>query len=334
MPSGIEALRSQYAQDLSGGASIIVEPTPEPVTITEPAAADAEKTADSSTAKTDGTDGTTGADVKADDTAAATETKTGDTPADAAPKSKSSFQKRIDQITRERETEKRRADALEQRVNALESAAKPADVAKQAEVPAGAVGDKPKEEDFQTYAEYSEALVDWKARKIVSETLAERDKKDREQKQAEQDREQEVAYEQKIKAGRTKYGDEFEEVFATETFTEIRDAIGDSDVFPDLAMHLVNNPDVLAGLEKTLQERGERAMLREIGKIESTIAQNSVAAAVVDKTTGKPIERPNKPPNPPDTPVVPRGGDRPLIDFSKGTHSTNDLRKALKAGLV
>jgi hypothetical protein len=108
---------------------------------------------------------------------------------------KSGFQKRIDTLVREKYEADRRADALEERLKALERGEKPAAPAAQPEPVAQqerAVKPKPDDVDkegkpkFANYEEFSEALADWKFDERMAREVEQAQVQDREARQREQ----------------------------------------------------------------------------------------------------------------------------------------------------
>lgn len=197
-------------------------------------------------------------------------------PQDGEPKPKGGFQKRIDKLTR-------KASELEQekeywRQQALRTA--PAVETKTAPKAEG----KPSENDFQTHAEYLEALTDWKVdQRLTASKSAEVAKSVKEQQA--KSLQEFVAKEQDF---RSKTPD-FDEVMADADGVEATAAVIEEVINsgPELKYYLAKNPDEVERLNKL----GPLALAREVGRIESRFTSSQQKTAV--KTTAAP-----PPPNP------------------------------------
>ena len=203
-----------------------------------------------------------------------TETNPDGTP---KPKVTGGFQKRIDKLTREKEFWK------EQALQGSRPAAQQTQqqTQQQAETTPAAAEGKPKPNDFETHAEYLEALVDWKAdqklKTIQTEQAKERVKA--QQQTAEQQ------YQAKEKEFASAVPD-FEEVVAAADFPVSKAVIEEivhGDNGPALKYYLAQNPDEAERLNKLTP----LALAREIGRLEprfktaaKTTATTSAAAAV------------------------------------------------------
>jgi hypothetical protein len=181
------------------------------------------------------------------------------------------FQKRIDKLTREKEFWKEQA--LTQ--------AKPAGAQQQAgqteETKPAAETTKPKASDFETHAEFVEALVDWKAdeklKAVRTETAKERART--QQQTAEQ------AYQAKEKEYKGAVPD-FDEVVAAADFPVSRavlEEIVHGENGPALKYYLASNPEEADRLNKL----GPVQLAREVGRLETrfkTAAKAGTTAAV------------------------------------------------------
>lgn len=126
---------------------------------------------------------------------------------------------------------------------------------------------KPALESFETYDEYVDALTDWK----TDLKFAQRDFQTQVQQQKTQHQQVYEDHGKRTTEAKARYPD-FDAVIAASSDIparqELISAIVESDVSGDLLYHLAKNP---AEVEK-LNNLPERAMLRELGKIESRIA--------------------------------------------------------------
>ena len=185
----------------------------------------------------------------------------------AAPPKKSGVQKRIDELVRERETERRAREMAEAELIRLREQVE----GKKPEQQPGPQAGKPKPDDFKSYEDYLEALADFKA----GEKLA----KERQDTQAAMEREhrakEKATFQDRTEKARTKYADFDDVVFGGEAVPvtqPMMDAIFDSEHGPDIAYHLGKHPDDakrIAGLSPV-------AAIREIGKIEARFLQGAM----------------------------------------------------------
>jgi hypothetical protein len=122
-------------------------------------------------------------------------------------KGKGGFQKKIDKLTREKGELAAQLLEFRERFTALEErlAGKPAAAVEEkpeAKLPASAK-DKPTTDQigtkFKDYEEYNEALIDWKAKELLKETLATRDKENEERETREIQEERDTGYRQSAK---------------------------------------------------------------------------------------------------------------------------------------
>lgn len=201
-----------------------------------------------------------------------------------AAKKKGGFQRRIEKLIRERETERKQREALEARLAELERSAgtgKPGDKidAKKTEAPG-----KPKAEDFESHADWVEAVADWKA----------------EQKLKERDAQNEQAKFQAEREAKAKAFDERQRAFAkaTKDYNEVvegvvyppaaLDAIVKSEIGPQLAYELAQDADELARLSAL--EWSDCA--REMGKLEAKLQLRTASEATKKLETKKLTQAP------------------------------------------
>ncbi len=188
------------------------------------------------------------------------------------PKPKGGFQRRIDKLTRaaadkEREAEYWRQEAL--RTKPTETTTEPKG--------------KPQETDFQTHADFLEALTDWKvdSRLKVAETKQNEEKARNYQQTAEQ------KYRERLQEFRAETPD-FDEVMEEATIDvgkAVLAEIRDHEHGPALAYFLAQNLDEAERLSKL----NPLALAREVGRLESRFTTTpSIKTATVSKAPRPP----------------------------------------------
>lgn len=171
---------------------------------------------------------------------------------------------RFSEITKQREAARQEAERerqarieLENKLKDMEAKLKPAP---QEPVEADP---KPKPEQFSDMFEYAEALSEWTADKRIKEEKA----KEAAQR-VEQERQKTMeTWSNRVNDFREKTPD-FDDLVGSADVTvsnEVRDAIFESDVGPQILYHLAENPDVA----KKLQGMSPISALRMIGKLEA-----------------------------------------------------------------
>lgn len=190
------------------------------------------------------------------------------------------LEKRFSEITKQREaaraeaqTERQRAESLEARLAELEKAQP-----KKAEVEP-----KPKPEQFTDAFEYAEALAEYK----VDERIAEIKKQEADAKVA-AERDQVInTWAKRVEAAKTSIPD-FEDMVGSADVSvsnEVRDAIFESDVGPQVLYYLAENPEVALGLQKMTLT----AALKQIGKLETKFEKTEAQTKpVVGKSKAPP----------------------------------------------
>lgn len=182
------------------------------------------------------------------------------------PKVTGSFQKRIDKLTREKEFWK-------------EQALTPKQVAQQAaQTETPTVTGKPSENDFETHAEFVEALTDWKVDQKVKSFEA---KQNEEKAKTHQKTQEEQLFEAK-KAFAAAVPD-FAEVMADADFLispALTSEVNSPEYGPQLAYFLAKNPEEV----EKLNDLAPLALSRAIGRLESrfTTAPQKTAAKVTN----------------------------------------------------
>jgi len=178
------------------------------------------------------------------------------------PKEKDSVQKRIDEITKKRREAERESAFKDTKIAKLEEELKAAKSA----IPQA---DKPKLENFETEADYLEALTDWKVEqkfkvegeKVSKETATVDEKKAIDETYQELD--------EKIEKGRTKYAD-FNELVLDEDLKiseSMVEAILLSDTAEDVLYYLGKHPEEAADIAKLPPLK----VAHELGKIEARL---------------------------------------------------------------
>ena len=210
-----------------------------------------------------------------------------DAPPDGEPEKKpeevktpKGVQKRVDELTRQRNDERR----LNERLLAIvEKSVSSGSTPKTEQAPSG----PPRREDFETFETYLEAKADFQVAKQVSEIGA-RAERQRQQQEATQ---REASWTQRMKEAEAKHEDFADVVFSEDlAITPVMaEAMKTSEVGQDVVYHLGKNPSEakrIAGLDPVAQ-------VREIGKIEAQL-------------TNKPARQPSRAP----TPIEPVGGGK------------------------
>lgn len=174
---------------------------------------------------------------------------------------KPGVQQRIDEITRARHEAEREAAYWRQRAMAgTESKAQPS---------ANEPPPKPTPDKYQDYAEYVEALTDWKTDQKVREALSARDSEQAKQAEGRVQQTKQQAFAERVQQARTSITD-YDEVVGLSDLPiaqHVGEVLLDSDVGPQLAYHLAKNPD----LANRLNQMSPTAAAREIGRIEASI---------------------------------------------------------------
>lgn len=206
------------------------------------------------------------------------------------PKKKGGFQRRIDKLSARSAAAEQRALAAEAELARLRSG-EPSK-AKQVEQPkATDEAGKPKADDFETYAEYTEALTDWK--------LEQRERARTEAEAKTQfEREQQAvlkAHAERVKSFTEKTTDFMEQL-------ENVDDIPFSAAFQKEIVTSENGPELMYALAQDraeyerLQKLGPTALARELGKFEAKLALSKSSEA--KKPEPKKITQAPKPPTP------------------------------------
>lgn len=208
------------------------------------------------------------------------EAKNGEeTPPEQRPKKKNGFKKRIDKLNlrnselqNEAEYWKAKATAKAEPENKVET--KKADIA-----------GKPKEDQFETHAEYVEALTDWKV-----------DQKDAKRAADSKQAEIKTAYDNQLKSYQERrkefekthedFKDVLSEVDDVRMSLTVQGAILESENGPELAYELAKNPEEFKRICALSPEQANRAIGRFEAKLKS---QSSEELKTETKTTKAPL---------------------------------------------
>ena len=230
------------------------------------------------------------------------------------------LERRFSEITKQREEARKEAQqerearqALEARLAALEKQGQPQK--------ANPVDEKPQPSQFSDAFEYAEALAEYTA----DQRIANMKREEAEAKEAEQRQKVITQWTAKVEAAKATLPD-FDDIVASSDVVvndDIRDAILESDVGPQILYHLAENDEVA----KKIAGLSPKAALREIGKLEARFEAKPEAekpAPIVKSKAPAPIQpiRGGK-----NTPDVPMGSDGVFF----GTAAQwKELRKAGK----
>lgn len=182
--------------------------------------------------------------------AAAGEEGSEETEAIEKPKKKGGFQKKLEKQNYLISEQARKIAELEAKVSGKETAPK-------------AVTGKPKIEDFESHADFTEALADWK----FEQREQERESK---QKAAKQRAEFEAVGKShaervaKFKETATDFDEVFEEIEDVDFTPEFTEAVLTSDMSAELIYHLAKNPEEIERINKM----SYRDVVKAIGKLE------------------------------------------------------------------
>jgi hypothetical protein len=173
----------------------------------------------------------------------------------------SDLTKQREEARKEAQQERERREALEQRLAAIEKQPQPV----------RNVDQEPQPSQFQDAFEYAKALAEYSTEKA----LAERDRRDAEEKIAIERQKIIQTWATKVQSAKSSLPD-FDEVVASSDVVvndDIRDAILESDVGPQILYHLAENDD----LGKKIAGMSPKAALREIGKLEERFSSKPTA---------------------------------------------------------
>jgi chromosome segregation ATPase len=213
------------------------------------------------------------------------------------------LERRFSEITKQREEARKEAQqerearqALEARLAALENNTQP----KKAEF----VDEKPQPSQFSDAFEYAEALAEYTADKRISEMK----QQEAQAKEAEQRQKVITQWTAKVESAKQSLPD-FDDIVASSDVVvndDIRDAILESDVGPQILYHLAENDEVA----KKIAGLSPKQALREIGKLEARFEAKPEAekpAPIVRSKAPAPIQPIRGGKNTPDVPLDSNG---------------------------
>ena len=228
------------------------------------------------------------------------------------PKQNPKLEKRFSELTKRAKQAEADKLALETRIQELESKVAPAP--KQADL----VSEKPQASQFNDAFEYAEALAEWSAEKA----LKDRDILDQ-QRKFEADRQQVVqAWSKKLENAKAELPD-FDEMVASsqvQVRDEVRDAILESDVGPEILYHLASDDEYA---QKFSQMPVAKA-LKELGKLEVQFERKEAPVEKSETVIKSKAPAPIKPL------VSTKSGTDALVDSDGAFHGTYAQWKAAR----
>ena len=228
------------------------------------------------------------------------------------PKQNPKLEKRFSELTkRAKQAEADKAN-LEARLQELESKQAPAPVQ------VDPVSEKPQASQFNDAFEYAEALAEWSAEKA----LEQRDIQEQQRKVEEQRNEVIKSWSQKLEKAKANLPD-FDDMVASSNVQvrdEVRDAILESDVGPEILYHLASNDEYA---EQFAAMPSGKA-LKELGKLEVQFERKE---AQPEKS--EPVAR-SKAPAPIKPLTAGKGTSDVLIDGNGAFHGTYSQWKAAR----
>jgi hypothetical protein len=179
------------------------------------------------------------------------------------------LERRFSEITKQREAAREEArkerearEALEARLRELESKANPVPESRPDE------DEEPMPSQFEDAFEYAKSLADWSTKKA----LRERDKQEADRRRAEEEAQKHKGWADRIAKAKSELPD-FDDMVASSDVVvsnEVREAIIESDVGPQVLYYLAENPDFAEKLAKMSSLKA----LREIGKLEARLEKS------------------------------------------------------------
>jgi len=217
------------------------------------------------------------------------------------PKSNPKLERRFSEITKQREEARKEAQQERQAREALE--ARLAALERQPAPQAPKVDEEPQPSQFNDAFEYAKALAEYTADKRIAEM-----KQDEAKAKAEAERQKVIdQWASKVQKAKADLPD-FDDIVASSDVVvndDIRDAILESDVGPQILYHLAENDDVA----KKIAGLSPKQALREIGKLEARFEVKETkpeAAPVVRSKAPAPIQ-PLRGSSPADVPLSSNG---------------------------
>ena len=235
------------------------------------------------------------------------------------PKSNPKLERRFSEITKQREEARKEAQQERQAREALE--ARLAALERQPAPQAPKVDEEPQPSQFNDAFEYAKALAEYTADKRIGEMK----RQEAEERQAQERQKVIETWASKVQAAKASMPD-FDDIVASSDVVvndDIRDAILESDVGPQILYHLAENEDVA----KKIAGLSAKQALREIGKLEARFEVKETAPEP------KPITRSKAP-----APIQPLRGsspaDVPLSSNGEWHGTFQAWKEARKAGKI
>lgn len=228
------------------------------------------------------------------------------------PKQNPKLEKRFSELTKRAKQAEADKASLEARLKEIESRQAPAP--KQADP----VSEKPQASQFNDAFEYAEALAEWSAEKA----LEQRDIQEQQRKVDEQRNEVIKSWSAKLEAAKADIPD-FDDMVASSNVQvrdEVRDAILESDVGPQILYHLASDDDYANKLAAMPTNKA----LKELGKLEVQFERKE---APIEKS--EPVAR-SKAPAPIKPLTAGKGTSDVLIDGNGAFHGTYAQWKAAR----
>ena len=228
------------------------------------------------------------------------------------PKQNPKLEKRFSELTKRAKQAEADKASLEARLKEIESRQAPAPQK------ADSVSEKPQASQFNDAFEYAEALAEWSAEKA----LEQRDIQEQQRKVDEQRNEVIKSWSAKLEAAKADIPD-FDDMVASSNVQvrdEVRDAILESDVGPQILYHLASDDDYASKLAAMPTNKA----LKELGKLEVQFERKE---APIEKS--EPVAR-SKAPAPIKPITAGKGTSDVLIDGNGAFHGTYAQWKAAR----
>lgn len=217
------------------------------------------------------------------------------------PKANPKLERRFSEITKQREEARKEAQREREAREALE--ARLAVLERQPAPQAPKVDEEPQPSQFNDAFEYAKALAEYTADKRIGEMK----RQEAEERQAQERQKVIETWASKVQAAKASMPD-FDDIVASSDVVvndDIRDAILESDVGPQILYHLAENDDVA----KRIAGLSPKQALREIGKLEARFEVKETKPEPTPITRSKapaPIQ-PLRGSNPADVPMSANG---------------------------
>jgi len=231
------------------------------------------------------------------------------------PKQNPKLEKRFSELTKRAKQAEAEKQALEARLQELEAKVAPAPQQIEQDI----LGEKPQASQFQDAFEYAEALAEWSAEKA----LVERDKQEQQRKIEIERQEVIKSWTSKLEKAKAELPD-FDEMVASSSVQvrdEVRDAILESDVGPQILYQLASDDE----LAQRISSLPVNKALKELGKLEVQFERKEAPAEV----KSEPVAR-SKAPAPIKPLTAGKGTQDVLIDGDGAFHGTYAQWKAAR----